>query len=107
VSGGPVETPPERTVLSWRRTGLGVVAVGGLLTHSAFVDGEVLPLLLGGLVALLGIALLGAVPSPRYRRLRRAVAEGTDVAAPRLAALVTGVVALAALAASCVVLVYS
>jgi putative membrane protein len=104
---GPLETQPERTVLSWRRTGLGVVAVGGLLTHGAFVEGKVLPLLLGGAVALLGIAVLGAVAPPRYRRLRRSVADGTDVAHPRLAALVTGVVAVAAVAGSCAVLVYS
>jgi putative membrane protein len=106
VSGPPMETQPERTVLSWQRTGFGVLAVAGLVGHGALVDGDPVLLLLGGGVALLGLALLGGVVPLRYRRLRRAVACGTAVAAPRLAALATGVVAAAAIAAGGAVLIY-
>lgn len=102
----PVETQPERTVLAWQRTGLGVLAVAALLAHGAFLDGDPVPLLLGGVVALLGLAVLGAAPL-RYRRMRRAVAADAPVAAPRLAVLATCVVAVAAVAGCCAVLIYS
>jgi putative membrane protein len=94
---GPVETQPERTGLAWQRTGLGVLAVSGLLAHGAFVGGESLPLLLGGVVALLGLAVLG-VAALRYRRVRRAVAEDAAVSAPGLVLLAVAVVTAAAVA---------
>jgi putative membrane protein len=105
VTGPPVETQPERTGLSWQRTGLGLLAVSGLLAHGAFLGGRTVPLLLGGVVALFGLAVLGVAPL-RYRRVRRAVPAGTGVSAPGLAALATGVVALAAVAGGCAVLLY-
>jgi putative membrane protein len=106
VSGPPVETQQERTVLSWQRTGLGVLAVSGLLAHGAFAGGETLPLLLGGAVALLGLAVLGVAPL-RYRRVRRAVADGAAVCAPRLAGLAAAVVTATAVAAVWTVLARS
>jgi putative membrane protein len=103
--GPPVETQPERTVLAWHRTGLGVLAVAGLVAHGAFLDGDPLLLLLGGAVALMGLALLGAVAPLRYRRLQRAVAARNPVSTPLLAALATGAVAGAAVAGGCAVLI--
>jgi putative membrane protein len=106
VSGPPVETQPERTGLAWQRTALGVLAVAGLIAHGAFLDDDLLLVLLSGGLALLGLAVLG-LARRRYRRSLRAVAEGAGVSVPRLAALVTGVVAAAAVAACFAVLVHS
>lgn len=104
MTGTRVETQPERTGLAWQRSGLGVLGVAGLIGHGAFVRGSPVLLLLGGVVALLGLGLLGAVAPLRYRRLLRAVAAGAPAAAPGLAALAVGTVAAAAVAAACAVL---
>jgi len=101
----PVETQPERTALAWQRTGLGVLAVAGLLGHRAVEKG--LPVLLAraGAAALLGLAVLGALAPARYRDVRASVAAAGGAAAPRPVALVTGVVLLVGvLAAVAVVL---
>jgi putative membrane protein len=101
----PVETQPERTALAWQRTGLGVLAVAGLLGHRAVEDERPLLLVLAGSAALLGLAVLGALAPARYRDIRRRVAAGAGAAAPRPAAWVTAVVVLVgAVAAVAVVL---
>lgn len=101
----PVETQPERTAFAWQRTGLGVLAVAGLLGHRAVEDGRPLLLVLAGSAALLGLVVLGALAPARYRDIRRRVAAGAGAAAPQPAAWVTAVVLLVgAVAAVAVVL---
>jgi putative membrane protein len=107
VSGPPVETQPERTGLAWQRTALGVLGVAGLIAHGAFLDGDLVLVLLSGGVALLGLGLLGAVAPRRYRRVLRGIAAGEDPAARRSAGLAVGVVVVAALAGAVAVLAYS
>jgi putative membrane protein len=87
-------TQPERTALAWQRTGLGVLAVSGLLGHRAVEEGRPVLLVLAGVAALLGLVVLGALAPVRYRDVRRGVAAGTGVATPRLVAGVTATVLL-------------
>lgn len=102
---GPVQTQPERTALAWQRTGLGVLAVAGLLGHRAVEDERAVLLVLAGAAALLGLAVLGALAPARYRDVRASVAGTGGAAAPRPVALVTAVVLLVGvLAAVAVVL---
>ena len=102
---GPVQTQPERTALAWQRTGLGVLAVAGLLGHRAVEDHRAVLLVLAGAAALLGLAVLGALAPARYRDVRASVAAAGGAAAPRPVALVTAVVLLVGvLAAVAVVL---
>jgi putative membrane protein len=100
----PVETQPERTALAWQRTGLGVLAVAGLLAHRAVEEERPLLLLLAGAGALLGLVVLGALAPVRSRVIRRGVAAGTGAAAPRLVAGVTATVLLVAAAAAVAVI---
>jgi putative membrane protein len=100
----PVETQPERTALAWQRTGLGVLAVAGLLGHRAVEEERPLLLVLAGAGALLGLVVLGALAPVRYRGIRRRVAAGTGAAAPRLVAGVTATVLLVAAAAAVAVI---
>ena len=94
---GPGETQPARTALAWQRTGLGLLLVAGLLTRAAAVAGEPLVVLPAGVVAVAGTAVLGVL-TPRRRRASRQAAEGgAGGQAPRSAAVVTGLVVLAAL----------
>jgi putative membrane protein len=95
----PVETQPERTALAWQRTGLGVMAVAGLLGHRALEEEQPTLLVVAGSTALLGLAILGGLAPFRYRRVRRGVAAGDVPAARRSAAAVTIAVVLAAVAA--------
>jgi putative membrane protein len=100
----PGETQPERTALAWQRTGLGVLAVAGLLAHRAVEEERPVLLVLAGTAALLGLVVLGALAPVRYRGVRRRVAEGTGAAAPRLVAGVTAAVLLVGAAAAVAVL---
>ena len=93
------ETQPERTGLSWQRTGLGVLALAGLLARAAVTDGAPVRLAVAGGVALLGLGVLGGLAPLRARAAERALDHGTAVAVPRLALLVTAVVAAVAGAA--------
>ncbi|WP_116449705.1 DUF202 domain-containing protein [Blastococcus litoris] len=88
----PVETQPDRTALAWQRTGLGVLAVAGLLGHRAVRESQPVVLLLAGAAALLGLAVLGALAPARDRDVRRKVAAGRGAAAPWSAACVTATV---------------
>jgi putative membrane protein len=100
----PAETQPERTALAWQRTGLGVLAVAGLLAHRAVEEERPVLLVLAGTAALVGLVVLGALAPVRYRGVRRRVAEGTGAAAPRLVAGVTAAVLLVGAAAAVAVL---
>ena len=103
----PGETQPERTALAWQRTGLGVMGVAGLLGHGAVRGEQPALLVLAGTSALLGLVVLGGLAPVRYRQLRRRLAEGTGMAAPRLVAGATAAVALVALAAAAATLIPS
>jgi putative membrane protein len=90
---------PERTALSWQRTGVGVLGVGALLARGALVHGQPLLLVAAGAVALLGLGVLGGVAPVRYRRLQRGAAAGHAPGAGRGALVVTAVVVGVALVA--------
>jgi putative membrane protein len=98
------ETQPERTVLSWQRTGLGVLALAGLLARAAVTDGAPVRLAVAGGVALLGLGVLGGLAPVRARAVEQALDRGTGVAVPRLALVVTAVVVAVAGAALVAVL---
>ena len=97
----PAETQPERTALAWQRTGLGVMAVAGLLGHRAVRGQHALLLVLAGLAALLGLAVLGALAPVRYRDVRRRVTGLEGGTSPRPAAvIVAGIVGIVAAVAA-------
>lgn len=102
---GPPETQPERTALAWQRTGLGVLAVAGLVGHRAVEQRNPVLLVAGGIAALLGLGVLGGLAPLRYRQVRRRVAGDTAAAAPRLVLAVTVTVVLADVAAAVAVLI--
>jgi putative membrane protein len=95
------ETQPERTALAWQRTGLGVLAVGGLLAHRALEHRSAVLVGVAAVVALLGLAVLGGLAPARYRRAQR---RDAPAVAPGMVAAATGVVVLVALAAGVAVL---
>jgi putative membrane protein len=94
----PGETQPERTALAWQRTGLGVLAVGGLLAHGALTSHRISLVVLAGAVAVLALAVLGRLAPLRYRDVRRTVAAGTGASAAGPIAGVAGIVLVTALA---------
>ena len=95
----PGETQPARTVLAWQRTGLGVLAVAGLLLRSAAVHEDVVALALAAVVAAVGLVVLGVLTRRRAGAAQRAAARSDDARAPRLAAGVTWLVVLCAVCA--------
>jgi len=99
-----VETQPERTALAWQRTGLGVLAVGGLVAHTAIERQDRVLLVVAGAAALLGLGVLGGLAPVRYRQVRRRRAAGVAMSAPRLITAVTTAVTLVALAAAATVI---
>ena len=104
VQPQPVETQPERTALAWQRTGLGVLAIGGLIAHGAVEREDRVLLVVAGAAALLGLGVLGGLAPVRYRQVQRRRAAGTAMAAPGLLTAVTAVVTLVALAAAAAVI---
>ena len=80
-----VETQPERTALAWQRTGLGIMAVAGLLGHRALESQQPVHLAVAGVAALFGLFLLGGLAPIRYRQVRRGLVTGR-VAPPRTVA---------------------
>ena len=100
------ETQPQRTVLSWQRTGLGVLAVAALLARAAAAGDAPVRLAVAGGVALLGLGVLGGLTPLRARALGRALSRGRGhgVAVPQLALVLTGVVLAVAGAALAAVL---
>ena len=91
------ETQPERTALSWQRTGLGMMAVAVLLAHGALRSREPVMFLASGAAALLALGVLGGLAPVRYRQVRRTVDDDAAAAAPFVAAAVTVGVALVSL----------
>jgi putative membrane protein len=105
TGGAKVETQPERTALAWQRTGLGVIGVGGLVTHHALRTTSPQLLVVAGITALLGLGVLGALAPMRYRRLQQLTDEDpAGAAVPHLLRAVTGIVVLTAVAALVTVL---
>ena len=100
MTTGVPETQPERTVLAWQRTGLGVLAVGGLLGHGALETQRPVLLAVAGMTGLLGLGILGGLAPVRYRQVLRRLRTGKAMSAPRLIGTATGVVVLAAVAAT-------
>jgi putative membrane protein len=99
MTGRPGETQPERTALAWQRTGLGMMAVSGLLGHGAVEAGDPVLLAVAGAAALLGLGVLGGLAPVRYRQVRRTLSvAGTGRAAPGLALAATVAVGLVGLA---------
>ncbi|MFQ1003510.1 DUF202 domain-containing protein [Modestobacter sp. SSW1-42] len=94
MSGG--ETQPARTVLAWQRTGLGVLAVAGLLLRSAAVHDRPAVLVLAAVVAAAGLLVLGVLTRRRAGTAQQAAGRSGDGRAPRLAAGATGLVVLCA-----------
>lgn len=78
---------PERTALSWQRTGLSAAAVAVLLVRSGFVHGSALEITGGAcaaVVVLLSVLAARNVPSTRMRLILvtvAVVATGVLVAA--------------------------
>jgi putative membrane protein len=96
---GPVETQAARTALAWQRTGLGVLAVGGLVSHGALQETSPLLLVVAGATALLGLAVLGGLAPVRYRRLQQPATDRGDAAVPGLVRAATAIVVLTGVAA--------
>jgi putative membrane protein len=107
VTARPGETQPERTALAWQRTGLGVLAVGGLLGHGALTTHRPVFLAVAGVTALLGLGILGGLAPVRYRQVRRRLSTDQPVSAPRLLGAAAMVVACAAAAAGVAVVALS
>ena len=93
------QTQPERTALAWQRTGLGMMAVAGLLAHGAVEREDPVLLTTAGAAALLALAVLGGLAPVRYRQVRRMLEAETGAVAPPLAAAATAAVTLIAVAA--------
>lgn len=104
----PVEPPgaqTERTDLAWQRTGLGILAVAGLIAHRALGAERPALLVAAGVTALLGLAVLGALAPARSRFVQRRRAQDGDVAARRSVAAVTVAVVAICVAAAVAVMV--
>jgi putative membrane protein len=104
VSRPAEETQPERTALAWQRTGLGLLAVAGLVAHAALTSGRTSLVVLACLVALSGLGVLGGLAPLRYRQVRRTVGGAAGVPAGRAVVGVTALVVLAAAVALAAVL---
>jgi len=99
VSDRPDVSPAERTDLAWQRTGLGLLAVGGLLGARALSGHAPALLVVAAGTALIGLGVLGVLAPIRYRALERRRRLGHDAAAPGAVALVTAAVVLVAVMA--------
>ena len=95
----------ERTDLAWQRTGLGVLAVAGLIGFRAVATDRPALLVAAGLSALIGLGILGGLAPLRYRQFQDHRAEGTNVSCPPLVRAATAGVVLTALAAAVAVLI--
>ena len=93
------ETQPERTALAWQRTGLGMMAVAGLLGHGAVERENPVLLAIAGAAALLALAVLGGLAPVRYRQVRRTLRLGGGGMGAGVMAGATSAVALVCLGA--------
>ena len=105
MSGAPDVSPAERTDLAWQRTGLGMLSVSGLLGARALHSRAPALLVVAGVAALIGLAVLGVVTPLRSRLLRRHLREGKGAAAQGVAATATAAVVLIGITAAVAVLV--
>ncbi len=78
--------------------------MAGLLAHRALISAWGALLVAAGVTALVGLAVLGALAPVRARQVRRRLTAGTGVAAPGVAAAVTGAVLLVGIAAAVAIL---
>jgi ABC-type enterobactin transport system permease subunit len=91
MTGGDRGTQPERTALSWQRTGLSAAVVAVLLVRTGIVRGSALAIAGGAfaaVVVLLSVLAAREVPSTRTRLILvtvAVVATGVCVAAHLLA----------------------
>ena len=83
MSGPADVSPAERTDLAWQRTGLGLLSVSGLLGARALHSRAPGLLVVAGVAALIGLAVLGVL-APLRRRMLRSTPD--DVSAPRVPA---------------------
>ena len=96
----PPGVPAERTDLAWQRTGLGILAIAGLIGHRAMVAGRPALLVVAGITALTGLGVLGGLAPARARWVLRQRAENSDVAVRRSVGAVTTAVVAICLAAA-------
>lgn len=101
----PPGVPAERTDLAWQRTGLGILAVAGLIGHRALAAERPALLVAAGIAALLGLGILGGLAPARSRFVRRRQAQEADVAVRRSVAAVTAAVVAICLVAAVAVMV--
>ena len=101
MSGPADMSPTGRTDLAWQRTGLGLLAVSGLIGARALKNQAPELLFVGGVALVIGLVVL-IVLAPLRRRMLRNRAD--DVAAPRVVAAATAAVVLVTLAAGVAVL---
>ncbi|SFE14336.1 DUF202 domain-containing protein [Blastococcus tunisiensis] len=101
----PPGVPVERTDLAWQRTGLGILAVAGLIGYRAVSAEQPALLVTAGIAALVGLGVLGGLAPARARFVRRQRARDADVAARRSVAAVTAAVVAICLAAAVAVTV--
>jgi putative membrane protein len=99
VSGASDVSPAERTDLAWQRTGLGLLSVSGLLGARALHGRAPALLVVAGVAALIGLAVLGVLAPLRVRQLQRRRAAREDVSAPRVIVSATLAVVAVAVAA--------
>ncbi|SOE00884.1 DUF202 domain-containing protein [Blastococcus haudaquaticus] len=102
---GPPGVAAERTDLAWQRTGLGILAVAGLIGHRAVDSDRPALLVAAGVTALFGLGVLGGLAPARARFVQRRRLEDGDVAARRSVAAVTAAVIAICLAAAVAVTV--
>jgi putative protein kinase ArgK-like GTPase of G3E family len=87
---------PQRTTLSWTRTGIGAAGLTGVLTRQAARSGAAVDILATSLaaVATVGLLLLARI---RRDRIATAVNAGVSPVSPRSVAAVTVLVAVTAI----------
>lgn len=94
----------ERTVLSWQRTGLGLITVGVLLVHAGGRDIARPELLLGVFTVLFGTVVSAVVAPLRYRQILTSVHADVSPLARRTCQLVTGLIVAIAVVGAMVVI---
>jgi putative membrane protein len=100
TSREPPGMQAERTDLAWQRTGLGILAVAGLIGHRAVHAENKTMLVAAGITALVGLGVLGGLAPARAHFVRRRLARDEDVSVRRSVAAVTAAVVAICVAAA-------